>query len=98
VILLKGFPSIIASPNGQVFENTTGHSSASTAGCGDVLAGLCAGLLAQGLNPFQVAVVGMYIAGMASDHYHQSFGGNTLMASDLLNQIPHVLGKLYHNA
>lgn len=95
VILLKGFPSLIAGPDGQVLENPTGHTSATTAGCGDVLAGLCAGLLAQGLSPFQAAAVGMYIAGMVSEEYHKTYGGHTLMASDLLRQIPYVLGKLY---
>jgi hydroxyethylthiazole kinase-like uncharacterized protein yjeF len=95
VILLKGFPGWIAGPNGEIFENPTGHTAASTAGCGDVLAGICAGLLGQGLTPLQAAVVGMYLAGMASDSYHETFGGHTLMASDLLIQIPVVLGKLY---
>jgi NAD(P)H-hydrate epimerase len=94
-ILLKGFPSLIASPTGEVYENTIGHTAATTAGCGDVLAGLCAGLLAQGLPPFQAAVVGMYLGGMASQSYHETYGGHTLMASDLLSQIPDVLGKVY---
>lgn len=94
-ILLKGFPSMIAGPNGELYENPTGHTAATTAGCGDVLAGLCAGLLAQGLTPLQAAVVGMYLGGMASDSYHEKYGGHTLMASDLLDQIPAVLGKVY---
>jgi hydroxyethylthiazole kinase-like uncharacterized protein yjeF len=82
VILLKGFPSLIAGPDGEIYENTTGHTAATTAGCGDVLAGLCAGLLAQGLSPLQAAVVGMYLGGMASQAYHETFGGHTLMASE----------------
>ena len=95
VILLKGFPSLIADPQGEVYENPTGSTAATTAGCGDVLAGICAGLLGQGLPSFQAAVVSMYLSGMASDAYHQTFGGHTLMASDLLTQIPLVLGKVY---
>jgi hydroxyethylthiazole kinase-like uncharacterized protein yjeF len=95
VILLKGFPSIIAGPNGELYENPTGHTAATTAGCGDVLAGLCAGLLGQGLLPIQAAVVGMYLGGMASDLYHKTVGGHTLMASDLLDRIPQVLGMVY---
>lgn len=73
----------------------TERCKAGWAGCGDVLAGVCAGLLGQGLSPFQAAVVGMYLSGMASDAHHQAFGGHTLMASDLLTQIPFVLGKVY---
>ena len=95
VILLKGFPSIIAGSDGQIYENPTGNTAATTAGCGDVLAGICAGLLGQGLSPLQAAVVGMYLGGMASDAHHKIFGGHSLMASDLLNQLPAVLGKLY---
>lgn len=94
VILLKGFPSLIAGPKGEIYENPTGHTAATTAGCGDVLAGLCVGLLGQGLSPLQAAVVGMYLGGMASQAYHDKMGGHSLMASDLLDQIPHVLGKL----
>jgi NAD(P)H-hydrate epimerase len=95
VILLKGFPGLIAGPQGEVYENPTGSTAATTAGCGDVLAGICAGLLGQGLSPLQAAVVGMYLGGMASDAHYQAFGGHTLMASDLLAQIPYVLGKVY---
>jgi len=57
--------------------------------------GFALGLLGQGLTPLEAAVVGMYLGGMASDTYHETFGGHTLMASDLLIQIPVVLGKLY---
>ncbi|MBX9805136.1 MAG: NAD(P)H-hydrate dehydratase [Alphaproteobacteria bacterium] len=95
VILLKGFPSLIAGPDGEFYENPTGSTAATTAGCGDVLAGICAGLLAQGLTPIHAAVVGMYLSGMASEAHQNTFGGHTLMASDLLDQIPHVLGKVY---
>jgi hydroxyethylthiazole kinase-like uncharacterized protein yjeF len=98
IILLKSFPSLIAGPQGEVFENHTGSTAATTAGCGDVLAGICAGLLGQGLSPLHAAVVGMYLSGIASDTYHQAFGGHTLMASDLLTQIPLVLGKVYCNS
>ena len=95
VILLKGFPSLIAGHQGEFYENPTGSTAATTAGCGDVLAGICAGLLGQGLPPLSAAVVGMYLSGLASEAHQKAFGGHTLMASDLLDQIPHVLGKVY---
>lgn len=94
-ILLKGFPALIAGPEGEVWENSTGSTAATTAGCGDVLAGICAGFLSQGLSPFQAAIVGMYIGGLASQAHQEAFGGHSLMASDLLTQVPYVLGKLY---
>ncbi|MBM3633559.1 MAG: NAD(P)H-hydrate dehydratase [Alphaproteobacteria bacterium] len=91
VILLKGFPSIIGCPDGKLFLNPTGNSAAATAGSGDVLAGICAGLLAQGLSPSEAAVVAMYLAGCAVDLYSGTSGAGFLMASDIIQQLPIVL-------
>lgn len=94
-ILLKGFPGLIACPDGTVYINPTGNPAATTAGCGDVLAGICSGFLAQGLSPPHAAVTGLYVAGLAADHYIKNYGGHTLLASDLIDQIPFVLGGIY---
>lgn len=90
-ILLKGFPSIIACPDGKLFLNPTGNSAAATAGSGDVLAGICAGLLAQGLSPSEAAIVGIYSAGFAVDLYCGTSGAKFLIASDIIQQLPLVL-------
>lgn len=91
VILVKGFPAHIYTPNGKVFRNTTGNPCASTAGCGDVLAGIIAGLLAQGLAPLEAACAGMYYAGRAADKWVTEHRSHTLMATDIINTIPFIL-------
>ena len=98
VLLLKGMPSIIASPDGQVFVNATGNPGVSSAGNGDVLAGLCAGLLAQGLSPLQAAVAAVHIGGAAADCYAHSRDPRTLLASDLINLLPELLKERFSHA
>ena len=92
VILLKGIPCLIAFPTGEVFINPTGETSAAaTAGTGDVLAGLCAGLIAQGLSPENSAITGIYLAGLCADSYTEKFHESSMIASDILKELPSVL-------
>jgi ADP-dependent NAD(P)H-hydrate dehydratase / NAD(P)H-hydrate epimerase len=67
VVLLKGQPTLIAAPEGQVLVNTTGSSDLATAGMGDQLAGTIAALLAGGHDALDAAAVGLFIAGRAAD-------------------------------
>lgn len=90
-ILVKGFPSHIFTPDGVVYQNTTGNPAASTAGCGDVLAGIIAGLLAQGLSPRDAACAGIFYAGKAADLWVQENSSHSLMASDIIALLPRVL-------
>lgn len=90
-ILLKGFPSLIALPNEQVFLNESGNAAAATAGTGDVLAGICVGLMAQGLSPQKAAICGIYIAGLCAEHYSEKHFENCMIATDLLEIIPIVM-------
>lgn len=92
-VLFKGFPTLAYLPDGTVYENTTGNPSVTTAGCGDVLAGIIAGLLAQGLTPSDAACVGIYIAGKAADKYAQNIKSHSLLATDIINLLPEVLGE-----
>lgn len=91
-LVIKGAPTIIYLPNGDYFENPTGNAAATTAGCGDVLAGIIAGLLAQGLAIGEAAIVGMYLAGKAADNYISTVGAHSLLASDIIDRLPMVLG------
>jgi NAD(P)H-hydrate epimerase len=86
-ILLKGFPSHIYTVDGQVYVNTTGNPAATTAGCGDVLAGLIAGYVAQGLRPDQAASVGIYLAGQAADRLVAVTRRHSLMATEILAEL-----------
>ncbi len=93
VVLLKGLPSIIASPDGQVVINPTGNPSVGTAGTGDVLSGIVAGLLAQGLSPMLAALSGIHIAGTAADLFVEERAAGSMMAHDILEWLPVALAS-----
>jgi NAD(P)H-hydrate epimerase len=68
--------------------NPTGDPGMATAGSGDVLTGLLAGLLAQGMAPFEAAMLGVYLHGLAGEHAAQEMTSYGLMASDILYHFP----------
>ena len=69
VVVLKGSGSVIAAPANTPHLNPTGSARLATAGTGDVLAGLTAALLAQGVDPFEAATAAAYRHGLAADHW-----------------------------
>lgn len=87
IVLLKGFPSVVATVDTAPVLCSTGNPALAAAGTGDVLAGLCVGLLARGLEPFHAAVAALHLGGAAADRYASRCGRSTLMASDLLREI-----------
>lgn len=89
VVVLKGAPTIIASPE-RTYINSTGNHGLATAGSGDVLTGLISALLSQGLEPIQAGAVGVYIHGRAGDLAGMQ-GQTGVKAGDLLNFIQQVL-------
>lgn len=91
VLVLKGMPSVVGCPDGRVFINATGNPALATAGAGDALAGMCAGLLAQGLAPEQAAIAALHIGGAAADAYAAEYDGRTMLATDLADRLPAVL-------
>ncbi|MDP2808034.1 MAG: ADP/ATP-dependent (S)-NAD(P)H-hydrate dehydratase, partial [bacterium] len=93
-IALKGAPTVIASPSGHLWINTTGNSGMATAGSGDVLAGLIAGLLAQGLSPDKAAVLGVYLHGLAGDLAAAQKTQYCLLAGDIMDNLPAAYKKL----
>ncbi|NBC87330.1 MAG: NAD(P)H-hydrate dehydratase [Bacteroidetes bacterium] len=88
VLLLKGHPSVVAAPDGKTFVGGTGGPALAVAGTGDVLAGLCAGFLAQGLDPVRAAAAAMHLGGAAADRYAKKADPRTLVATDLLDLLP----------
>jgi NAD(P)H-hydrate epimerase len=91
IVLLKGPGTVIASPDGFAVVNPTGGPALATAGTGDVLTGVIAGLLAQGVMPFVAAATGAYVHGRAAE------GAATapdLLASDLVSALPNTLQVL----
>ncbi len=92
--VLKGFHSVAALRNGDTFINTTGNAGMATAGAGDVLTGLIASLIAQGMWPEDAARVGVFLHGLAGDLAVEKFGMESLIAGDITDAIPPAIRRL----
>ena len=90
IVLLKGPTTVIAAPDGRATLNVTGGPELATAGSGDVLSGIIAGLIARGLTVFEAAAAGAFIHGRAGDRS----GHTGLIASDLIAALPRTLTDL----
>lgn len=89
-LVLKGARTLVASPTGDVAVNPTGNPGMATAGTGDCLTGLIAGLLAQYPNrpPADVIAAAVYVHGLAGDLAAGGLGQRPMIAGDLLNSLP----------
>ena len=94
ILVLKGANTVIANPHGQVAICSTGNPGMASAGMGDVLTGMIAGFLAQGLSSWDAARTGAYLHGLAGDLAAKSIGEPGLIASDVISTIPHALVKI----
>jgi NAD(P)H-hydrate epimerase len=94
IVVLKGFRTVIATPSGSVFVNSTGNPGMATAGMGDVLTGVIASLIAQGLEPEKAAVAGVFLHGRAGDRVAERLGDRGLLASDAIEEIPQTIREL----
>ena len=91
VLVLKGAPTVTANPSGYVYINSTGNAGMATAGCGDVLTGMIAGLLAQGLKGIDAAKAGVYLHGLAGDLVAEEKGEWGVLAGDMVETVPETL-------
>ncbi len=91
VLLVKGLPSVVASPQGRAWIGTTDTVALATAGTGDVLAGLITGLRARGLSAEDAAVCALHLGGAAADAYVTCRAPETMTALDLLEGLPDVI-------
>lgn len=94
VTVLKGAGTVIASPDGSVFVNPTGNSGMATGGSGDVLAGMTASLLAQGVGAFDAATAAVYLHGLAGDVAAERLGKISMLPTDLIDCIPEALRRV----
>lgn len=83
VLVLKDASTVIASPNGDIFFNTTGNPGLSKGGSGDILAGMIAALAAQGFIETASAVCGVYLHGLAADKAADSLSEYGMLPSDI---------------
>ncbi len=86
IIVLKDARTIVPAP-GKRYINTTGNNGMATGGSGDVLTGIIAGLIAQGLTAEEAAYLGVYIHGLAGDMAFEAKGSYSLMAGDIIEGI-----------
>ncbi len=88
VVLLKSAFSVVAAPDGRAMILPFANPGLSSAGTGDVLAGVIVALRAQGLGAFEAAVAGAYVHGLAGEVARQSLGVVGMTASDVLSALP----------
>lgn len=91
VTVLKGAGTVIASPGGDVFVNATGNAGMAKGGSGDVLTGMIASLMAQGIDPFEAAKAAVYIHGLAGDISCRDKGEYGMKAGDIIENIPYAI-------
>ncbi|MBI2683657.1 MAG: NAD(P)H-hydrate dehydratase [Acidobacteriales bacterium] len=92
IVVLKGHRTLVATPDGQVWVNTTGNPGMATGGTGDILTGMIAGLLAQSPQAVLACVLaGVYLHGLSGDIAREEMGEMSLTATDLLLALPHAI-------
>lgn len=93
-LVLKGARTIIACPNGEIYINTTGNPGMATAGSGDVLTGIIASLIGQGIEIKNALKAAVYLHGLAGDIAAKNIGGYSLIASDIIRYLPNAIMKI----
>lgn len=94
IVVLKGAHTAVAEPHGMAWVHASANPGLATAGSGDVLAGLIAGLAAQGAAPAAAARMGVVVHGLAARQVMERQNWRSLLASDLLVEIPRLLAEL----
>ncbi|MEA3489536.1 MAG: NAD(P)H-hydrate dehydratase [Candidatus Omnitrophota bacterium] len=93
VVCLKGNRTVVANPEGMTYVNETGNSGMATGGMGDVLTGMIASFIGQGIDDYSSAVLGVYLHGMAGDIAAEKKGAFSMIATDLLEYLPEAFDK-----
>ena len=93
-VVLKGSGTVVAKDKIPAFVNPTGNQGMATAGSGDVLTGVIAGLLAQGMSAFDAARLGVYLHGLSGDIVKTKKGVHSLIASDIIETMPDAIMEI----
>jgi NAD(P)H-hydrate epimerase len=87
-MVLKGAATVVAAPNGRCWVNPTGNPGMASGGMGDVLTGLIAGLITQGVSPLPASCAAVFLHGLAADALAEEIGPFGYLASDVMDEIP----------
>ena len=87
IVVLKGANTVVASPDGKIFFNTTGNPGMATGGSGDVLAGIIAARIALGEKPLEAAKNGVFLHGLAADNALKKYSMAGLLPSDIIAEL-----------
>lgn len=86
-VVLKGHGTIVANRQ-RLYTNETGNAGMATGGAGDVLTGIIAALIGQRMNPFEAAILGVYLHGLAGDFAAEELGRCSMTATDIIDYLP----------
>lgn len=84
ILVLKGYGTLVAAPDGRVYRNGTGNPGMAKGGSGDVLAGMIASFAAQGAKPFQAAAGGVFLHGLAGDRCAEKLSQYAMLPTDII--------------
>lgn len=93
-LVLKGYKTLIATPDGRVYVNPTGNPGMATGGSGDVLSGMLAAMIMQEKDILTAVLAAVYVHGLAGDLAAEEFGEKSLLAGDLITLLPFALKSL----
>ncbi|UEP33525.1 NAD(P)H-hydrate dehydratase [Burkholderia ambifaria] len=97
IVVLKGSGTVIAAPDGRLTVNPTGNAALATGGTGDVLGGLIGALLAQRVAPYEAALAGVYLHGLAADTLTANGNGPAgLVAGELAPMVRTLINRLFY--
>lgn len=92
-LVLKGSATVISTPKGEVYLNSTGNAGLSRGGSGDVLSGIIGALSAQGMNPLIATLTGVFLHGKCADVLVKEKGKMGMLPTDIINTIPSLFAK-----
>ena len=96
VALLKGAHSVIATPSGEVYINSTGNPGMGTPGMGDALSGMTGAFLAQRMDALKALAFGVFLHGYAADRVAMRYGRVGFIVGDLLDELPRAIDTLVY--
>jgi NAD(P)H-hydrate epimerase len=93
-LVLKGGPTVVGGKGGAAYVNSTGNPGMATVGSGDVLTGIVAALWSQGMDDEAAAFSGVYLHGLSGDIAKDIYGERSIIAQDLIDQLPSALKRV----